>query len=88
MIVKHQAERAPPSHVDESGKTSQVHSVDKSSLSRASHYSHGLKHDPYEGGSRRGGGGRDEGRDAAGKKAMNLFKQNDPLGQNHVNDVG
>lgn len=79
MIVKHHAERAPSSQVEESGKSSKDQSINKSSLSRASHYSHGFKHDPYEGGSRRGGGGRDDNHGDAGKKAMNLFKHNDPL---------
>jgi len=60
-------------------------SVDKSGLSRQSHYTAGSKN-PYEGGSRRGGsGGRENGN---GQKNIGLFKNNDPLNQNRVNDVG
>ena len=77
---------------NESSKGSQVASIDKSGLSRESHYTAGQKppQNPYEGGSRRSGSNGTRERDAAGKNAMNLFKggADGPLGANHVGDVG
>lgn len=60
-------------------------------MSRESHYTAGYKPapNPYEGGSRRGNQSRDrDEREAVGEKAMNLFKNNNPLGSSHVGDVG
>lgn len=63
---------------NESRQSSQIQSgVDKSGLSRQSHYTVGSKN-PYEGGSRRGGNGGGNG-NKDGQNAINLFKNNDPL---------